>query len=162
MGISGAELARRAGIANHWMNDLMHQVVPQSQWPGRGKRWDLNEAEAEEMLSKISPLIQDKMRVKPERTETMPLITTAMVLDKLFHHLGDEQWDLGELLADAAYGADILNEETKALVKMLFQSIDAEEGDLYFDQIVEGIRHVGTEYAVAVANDMRDAEPIVD
>lgn len=84
--------------------------------------------------------------------------STAQVLSALFDYLGDERWDLGELLTDAAYGADILNPHTKALVKELFDSID-NTGNLEFADIIAGIRHVGTPFAVATAQDMSDAEP---
>lgn len=88
--------------------------------------------------------------------------STAIIFNDLFEHLGDfERWDLGEVLADAAYGCNILNSETKRLVKELFESIDNTD-DLSYDDIVEAIRHIGTPFAVTVANDMRDAEPIVD
>lgn len=91
----------------------------------------------------------------------MTVRSTALILHDLFEYLGDERWNLGELLADTAYGADVLNPKTKALVTELFSSID-NTGDLTFDKIVDGIRHVGTPFAVTTANDMRDAEPIID
>jgi len=87
---------------------------------------------------------------------------TAIILQDLFDYLGDDRWDLGELLADAAYGDRIVNDRTRELVTELFASVDHTDGDLEFDDIVAGIRHVGTPFAVATANDMRDAEPIID
>lgn len=86
---------------------------------------------------------------------------TAIILSDLFDYLGDERWDLGEMLADAAYGDRIVNDRTRALVEELFASVN-NDGDLCFEDIVAGIRHVGTPFAVAIANDMRDAEPILD
>lgn len=87
--------------------------------------------------------------------------STPIVLHELFDSLGDDRWDLDEILADAAYGADISHPETKRLVKELFESVDP-TGDLEYDDIVNALRRVGTPFAVTIANDMRDAEPIID
>ena len=86
--------------------------------------------------------------------------TTAIILEDLRKHLGYECMELGEMLTDVAYGADLMNSHTKALVAELFASLPHPDDELTFQDIVDGIRHVGTEYAVAVANDMVAAEPI--
>lgn len=83
--------------------------------------------------------------------------TTAEVMDELFDYLGDDRWDLGELIVDTCDGANIMNPHTKELLKQLFASMP-ESDNLTTEDIARYIREVGTPYAVDIAHDIHSAK----
>lgn len=83
--------------------------------------------------------------------------TTAQCLDALFEYLGDERWDLGELMVDTFDGAEIMNSTTAELIEDLINSMP-EPDNLTNEDIARHIHEVGTPFAVSIAQDIRSAE----
>lgn len=82
--------------------------------------------------------------------------TTAEALQALFDYLGDDKWDLGDLIFDACDGADVLNLTTARLLRDLFDSMP-DSDNLEITAIHENIKAVGTNFAQITAQDLADA-----
>lgn len=86
------------------------------------------------------------------------MTTTAMAaaLSRLFDYLGDQRWDLGELIVDVCEGWEVTNPKTRELLKQLFDAMP-EPDNFTTDDVAQEIRRVGTPYAVDIANDINTA-----
>lgn len=76
----------------------------------------------------------------------------ANILNELFDYLGDDRWDLGELLADAVEGAKIYNERTKYLITEVFKQMP-EPDNFTPEDLAREIKSIGTPFAVGLAYD---------
>lgn len=81
-------------------------------------------------------------------------MTTTKALQALFDYLGDDRWDLGELIYSACQGNEIANSRTAELLQDLFESMPNCD-DLTIEQIITNIQAVGSEFALGVANDVK-------
>lgn len=81
--------------------------------------------------------------------------TTAQVLDELFDYLGDERWELADILLDVTQGCVIAVPETKKLLKNLFDSMPSSDA-LEVADIHRNIKAVGSTYALRIARDLAD------
>jgi hypothetical protein len=81
----------------------------------------------------------------------------AGILHRLFDYLGEDQWDLGEIIVDFCDGAKFNDPHTEGLLMELVNEMP-DPGNFTVDDLAEEILKVGTEYAVGVANDIHDIE----
>jgi hypothetical protein len=86
------------------------------------------------------------------------MTTTAMAttLEQLFDYLGDDRWELGDLIIDFCEGGKFWNPHTEALLKQLVDAMP-EPDNFTIDDLAEEILRVGTTYAVAIAQDIHCA-----
>lgn len=86
---------------------------------------------------------------------------TRTAYQALLEHLGPLRDEMGDLIADAALGANILNPDTKKLLQDLFASMP-ESDNLTLDDIARNIREVGLPSAEEVATDIEYAASELD
>lgn len=87
----------------------------------------------------------------------MTVTRLAQIMSDLFDYLGDDRWDLGELIVDFCEGAEFYDPHTKGLLAKMVQEMPEPDNFTTMD-LAEQIRKVGTEFAVGVANDIEDYE----
>lgn len=82
----------------------------------------------------------------------------AAILNELFNYLGDDRWDLAEILIDfCIVGAEFSDLHTKELLTKLVAEMP-EPDNFTIDDLAEEIAKVGTEYAVGISKDLHDME----
>lgn len=79
----------------------------------------------------------------------------ATIISELFDYLGDDRWDLGEVIIDFCEGAEFNDPHTRELLGKLVREMP-EPDNFTLLELSEEIRQIGTDFAVGVANDIRD------